>query len=88
LSCEHIFLPRIWAFKKLVMGHVICSVKTGPNQSIVKLNLFNYFEKKSKVALNKYEKAVERSNEIILHFATHPRHCRYFLSPNRNLQPN
>jgi hypothetical protein len=28
------------------MGHVICSVKTGPKQSIVKLNLFNYFEKK------------------------------------------
>jgi hypothetical protein len=55
------------------MGHVICSVKTGPNQSIVKLNLFNYFEKKSKVALNKYKKAVERNNEIILHFATHPR---------------
>jgi hypothetical protein len=47
------------------MGHVICSVKTGPNQSIVKLNLFNNFEKKSKVALNKYEKAVERNNEII-----------------------
>jgi proteasome lid subunit RPN8/RPN11 len=70
------------------MGHVICSVKTGPNQSIVKLNLFNYFEKKSKVALNKYEKAVERNNEIILHFATHPRHGRCFLSPNRNLQPN
>jgi hypothetical protein len=68
------------------MGHVICSVKTGPNQSIVKLNLFNYFEKKSKVALNKYEKAVERINEIILHFATHPRHRRCF--PNRNLQPN
>jgi proteasome lid subunit RPN8/RPN11 len=53
----------------------------------VKLNLFNYFEKKSKVALNKYEKAVERNNEIILHFATHPRHRRCFLSPNRNLQP-
>jgi proteasome lid subunit RPN8/RPN11 len=68
------------------MGHVICSVKTGPNQ--VKLNLFNYFEKKSKVTLNKYEKAVERYNEIILHFATHPRHRRCFLSPNRNLQPN
>jgi proteasome lid subunit RPN8/RPN11 len=68
------------------MGQVICPVKTGPNQSIffyiVKLNLFNYFEKKSKVALNKYEKAVERNNEIILHFATHPRR------PNRNLQPN
>jgi hypothetical protein len=48
------------------MGHVICSVKTGPNQSTVKLNLFNYFERKSKVALNKYEKAVERNNEIIL----------------------
>jgi hypothetical protein len=61
------------------MGHVICSVKTGPNQSIVKLNLFNYFEKKSKVALNKYEKAVERNNAIILYFATYP---------NRNLQPN
>jgi hypothetical protein len=28
------------------MGHVICSVRTGPKQSIVKLNLFNYFEKK------------------------------------------
>jgi proteasome lid subunit RPN8/RPN11 len=70
------------------MGHVICSVKTGPNQSIVKLNLFNYFEKKSKVALNKYEKAVERNNEIILHFATHPRHRRCFRSRNRNLQPN
>jgi hypothetical protein len=25
------------------MGHVICSVKTCPNQCIVKLNLFNYF---------------------------------------------
>jgi hypothetical protein len=50
----------------------------------VKLNVFNYFEEKSKVALNKYEKAVERNNEIILHFATHPR--RYFPSPN--LQPN
>jgi hypothetical protein len=62
------------------MGHVICSDKTGPNESIVKLNLFNYSEKKSKVALNKYKKAVERNNEIILHFATHP--C-----PNRNLQP-
>jgi proteasome lid subunit RPN8/RPN11 len=70
------------------MGHVICPVKTGPNQSIVKLHLFNYFEKKSKVALNKYEKAVERNNEIILHFATHPRHRRCFRSPNRNLQPN
>jgi hypothetical protein len=47
------------------MGHVICSVKTGPNQSIVKLNLFSYFEKKnSKVTLNKYEKAVERNYEI------------------------
>jgi hypothetical protein len=45
------------------MGHVICSVKTGPIQSIVKLNVFNYFEEKSKVALNKYEKAVERNNE-------------------------
>jgi proteasome lid subunit RPN8/RPN11 len=55
---------------------------------IVKLNLFNYFEKKKQVALNKYEKAVERNNEIILHFATHPRHRRRFLSPNRNLQPN
>jgi hypothetical protein len=33
------------------MGHVmvICSVKTGLNQSIVKLNLFNYFEKKAKL---------------------------------------
>jgi hypothetical protein len=31
----------------------------------VKLNLFNYFEKKSKVALNKYEKADELNNEII-----------------------
>jgi hypothetical protein len=61
------------------MGHVICSVKTGPNQSIVKLNLFNYL-KKSKVALNKYEKAVEGNNEIILHFATHPRHRRCFPS--------
>jgi hypothetical protein len=30
----------------------------------------NYFEEKSKVALNKYEKAVEPNNEIILHFAT------------------
>jgi hypothetical protein len=70
------------------MGHVICSVKTGPNQSIVKLNLFNYFEKKSKVIINKYEKAVERNNEIILHFATHCRHRRCFLSSNRNLQPN
>jgi hypothetical protein len=48
------------------MGHVICSVKTGPIQSIVKLNVFNYFEEKSKVALHKYEKAVERNNEIIL----------------------
>jgi hypothetical protein len=66
------------------MGHVICSVKTGPNQSIVKLNLFNYFEKKA----NKYEKGVEPNNELILHFATHPRHRRCFLSPNRNLQPN
>jgi hypothetical protein len=44
------------------MGHVICSVKTGQNQSIVKLNLFNYL-KKRKVALNKYEKAVEGNNE-------------------------
>jgi hypothetical protein len=70
------------------MGHVICPVKTGPNQSIVKLNLFNYFEKKSKVALNKYEKAVERNNEIILHFATHLRHRRCFLSPNRKLKTN
>jgi hypothetical protein len=49
------------------MGHVICSVKTGLNQSIVKLNLFNNLEKKmSKVTLSKYEKAVERNNEIIL----------------------
>jgi hypothetical protein len=48
------------------MGHVICSVKTGPIQSIVKLNVFNYFEEKSKVALHKYEKAVEHNNEIIL----------------------
>jgi hypothetical protein len=53
------------------MGHVICSVKTGPIQSMVKLNVFNYFEEKSKVALHKYEKAVEHNNEIILHFATH-----------------
>jgi hypothetical protein len=60
------------------MGHVICSVKTGTNQSIVKLNLFNYFEKKSKVALNKYEKAVERNNEIILHFAK-LFHCYCFI---------
>jgi hypothetical protein len=58
------------------MGHVICSVKTGPSSSIVKLNFFNYFEKISKVALNKYKKAVERNNEIILHFATHARHRR------------
>jgi proteasome lid subunit RPN8/RPN11 len=70
------------------MGHVICSVKTGPIQSIVKLNVFNYFEEKSKVALHKYEKAVERNNEIILHFATHPRHRCCFPSPNPNLQPN
>jgi hypothetical protein len=28
------------------------------------------------------------NNEIILNFATHPRHRRCFLSPNRNLQPN
>jgi proteasome lid subunit RPN8/RPN11 len=70
------------------MGHVICSDKTGPNESIVKLNLFNYSEKKSKVALNKYKKAVERNNEIILHFASHPRYPRCFLSPNRNLQLN
>jgi hypothetical protein len=49
------------------MCHVICSVKTGLNQSIVKLNLFNNLEKKmSKVTLSKYEKAVERNNEIIL----------------------
>jgi hypothetical protein len=48
------------------MGHVICSVKTGPIQSIMKLNVFNYFEEKSKVALHKYEKAVERNNECIL----------------------
>jgi hypothetical protein len=61
------------------MGHVICSVKTGRNQ---KLNVFNYFEGKSKVALN--EKAVERNNKIILHFATYPRHRRCFL----NLSPN
>jgi hypothetical protein len=46
------------------MRHVICSVKTGPIQSIVKLNVFNYFEEKSKVALHKYEKAVERNNDI------------------------
>jgi hypothetical protein len=70
------------------MCHVICSVKTGPIQSIVKLNVFNYFEEKSKVALHKYEKAVERNNEIILHFATHPRRRRCFPSPNPNLQPN
>jgi hypothetical protein len=70
------------------MGHVICSVKTGPIQSIVKLNVFNYFEEKSKVTLHKYEKAVERNNKIILHFATHPRHRRCFPSPNSNLQPN
>jgi hypothetical protein len=54
----------------------------------VKLNVFNYFEEKSKVALHKYEKAVERNNEIILHFATHPRRRRCFPSPNPNLQPN
>jgi hypothetical protein len=53
----------------------------------MKLNVFNYFEEKSKVALHKYEKAVERNNEIILHFATHPRHRRCFPSPNPNLQP-
>jgi hypothetical protein len=41
------------------MGHVICPVKTDPNQSLVKLNLFNYVFKKSNVALKKYEKAVE-----------------------------
>jgi hypothetical protein len=70
------------------MSHVICSVKTGPIQSIVKLNVFNYFEEKSKVALHKYEKAVEPNNELILHFATHPRHRRCFPSPNPNLQPN
>jgi hypothetical protein len=52
------------------MGHIICSVETGLNQSIVKLNLFHYFEKKKlgKVTLNKYKKAVEPNNEIILHF--------------------
>jgi proteasome lid subunit RPN8/RPN11 len=70
------------------MGYVIYSVKTGPIQSIVKLNVFNYFEEKSKVALPKYQKAVERNNEIILYFATHPRHRRCFPTPNRNLQPN
>jgi hypothetical protein len=48
------------------MGRVICSVKTGPIQSIVKLNVFNYFEEKSKVALHKYEKAVEYDNEIVI----------------------
>jgi proteasome lid subunit RPN8/RPN11 len=52
------------------------------------INVFNYFEEQSKVTLHKYEKAVERNNEIILHFATHPRHRRCFPSPNPNLQPN
>jgi hypothetical protein len=33
------------------MGHVICSVKTGPKQSIVKLNLFNYFRPGARAAL-------------------------------------
>jgi hypothetical protein len=70
------------------MSHVICSVKTGPIQSIVKLNVFNYFEEKSKVAPHKYEKAVECNNAIILHFATHLRHRRCFPSSNPNLQPN
>jgi proteasome lid subunit RPN8/RPN11 len=63
------------------MGHVICSVKT-------ETKCVYYFEEKSKVALHKYEKAVEHNNEIILHFATHPRHRRCFPSPNPNLQPN
>jgi hypothetical protein len=71
------------------MGHVICSVKTGPNQSIVKLNLFNYFEKKAKLhKTNKKRQLNVDNNDIILHLATHPRHRRCFLSPNRNLQPN
>jgi hypothetical protein len=71
------------------MGHLICSVKTVPNQSIVKLNLFNYFEKKlGEVTLNKYETPVELNDEIILHFPTRPRHRRCFLSSNRNIQPN
>jgi hypothetical protein len=38
------------------MGHVICSVKTGPNQSIVKLNLFNYFEKKKQSCTKQIQK--------------------------------
>jgi hypothetical protein len=35
------------------MGHVICSVKTGLNQSIVKLNLFNNLEKKNEQSYTK-----------------------------------
>jgi hypothetical protein len=31
------------------MGHVICSVKTDSNQTIVKLNLFNFLKKKAKL---------------------------------------
>jgi hypothetical protein len=59
-----------------------------PTRKKQTLNVFNYFEEKSKVALHKYEKAVERNNEIILHFATHPCHRRCFPSPKPNLQPN
>jgi hypothetical protein len=33
------------------MGHVICFVKTGPNQSIVKLNVFNCFGEIAKLHL-------------------------------------
>jgi hypothetical protein len=43
------------------MDHVICSVKTGPKQSIVKLNLFNYFEKKESVV-----KTHDRSETFVL----------------------
>jgi hypothetical protein len=73
--------------KSWVMDHVICFVKTVPSQSLVKLNVFNYFEKKPGQSYTK-QRAVEPNNEIILHFPIHPCHRRCFLSPNRNIQPN
>jgi hypothetical protein len=49
------FYREFGLLKSWVMDHVICFVKTVPSQSLVKLNVFNYFEKKNlgKVTLNK-----------------------------------
>jgi hypothetical protein len=41
------FYREFGLLKSWVMDHVICFVKTVRSQSLVKLNVFNYFEKKT-----------------------------------------